>query len=624
MRGTTLRRGVDRATARSFDTRPTERQTGADRPARAMVAKARVRRRDLLGSFLVAGVLMACGSGDGTGGSGTPGDAAETSDASSTPDTTTSPSDTTAGTAGSGTTAVANEPAESTCGLDEQPVVTAFELESGTVRWESCPAEAGSWWPVGASEELVYFTVTPPSSGGASAVGGPSLVALDTQTGSERWRTDLGPGFLRVPSGRFPGDEVAVVVVAVDGDNSDIVGLDPATGQTLWTASGTNGGYATDADVVVGGWSTTEAFDRATGEPRWSVAQQGGYGNPVIADDLVVISTDSGAVALDLETGGEEWRTARQLPGVPGGVVDGILVWGGQDDPVSGVDLATGEVLWTQPGHTTYDDVFAIGDGAVYVFGVDEDGSGESTATAYEVATGEARWRQSLGQQFGPWPYVANDDVVVAVDPNVLVLSTDDGSERWSTPAVGATVRYVGAAMNSDAVFVTAEPSAVTADSSALDEPTTEPEVTVSSVRCAGGERLGAGFGPVGTSGGMAEVVASADRTAFCVVTPDGTEDVIEVQPDRQVAQPEATTIAGTLAVYVQLTVPPTWSSAPLEITDESGERVLAVPMPDRDDILVIDVFPTPDAPAESYAQREWTVSRDGDEIGTITVSLPA
>lgn len=621
MRRVMLRRRWGTKTS-SVDVRPGTPPLSAVRPPRAEGATTRGRCRRLLGLWVVAGVLMACGSGDGTDGSGTV-DVSGTGEGSAAPDTTENVAETAGDTAVSGVTVDASELAESACGLDEQPVVTAFELESGTVRWVSCSVEPGSWWPVGASEDLVYLKVTPSNSGDVSTAEGPSLVALDTQTGTEQWRTDLGPGFLRVPSGPFPGGEVAVVVLAVDGDNVEIVGLDAATGQTIWTASGTSGGYAADADGVVGGGSAIVALDRATGEQRWSVAQQGGYDNPVIADDLVVISTESGAVALDLQTGAERWRAASQLPGVPGGVVDGTLVWGGQDDPTSGIDLATGEVLWTQPGRTTYDDVFAIGNGAVFVFGIDEDGSGESTATAYEVATGETRWRRNLGPQFGPWPYSANDDVVVAVDPNVMVLSTGDGSERWSTPAAGATVRYVGAVMNGDAVFVTGESSTAMSDSSGLDEPASEPEVTVSSTRCAGGERLGAGFGPVGSSGEMAEVVASADRTAFCVVTPDGTEDVIEVQLDRQVIEPEAVTVPGSLAVYVHLTVPATWTSAPLEITDESGEPAMSVPMPDGVDILVIEDFPTPDTPPDSYTEHRWTLSRDGDEVGTVTVRLP-
>ncbi|MGB8861182.1 MAG: PQQ-binding-like beta-propeller repeat protein [Ilumatobacteraceae bacterium] len=406
-------------------------------------------------AVLVTASLLAAACGD---------DNEETAPVTAAPSSTSNTSSTTAdvvettdATAGPDTTADVVEPGETSCGVEDQPSVTAFEVESGAVRWVSCSAGSGSWWLVGASDDLVYISVTPDD---LSTGGGRSLVALDTRTGEEQWRTDLGQAFARFPSGPFPGDEVAVVVLeGLGSDTAEIIGLDPATGETIWTTSGTNGGYATNDDVVVGGGSVTTAFDRATGEQRWSVAVQGGFSggfpsSPVISDDMVFIAT----VALDLQSGEERWRTAGSPPGVPGGVEDGILVWSGQDDPTSGVDVATGEILWTQPGHSTYDDVVAIGDGAVYVFGVD-DGAGESTATAYDVATGETRWSRGLGPQFGPWPFLATDDFVVAVDPSVVVLSTDDGSERWSTPLDGQTPRYTGVVLNGDALFVTgAEP----------------------------------------------------------------------------------------------------------------------------------------------------------------------
>lgn len=370
------------------------------------------RRSGLLGLSMVAGVLIACGSDGGTGG----------------PDTTVSVVETSAVTGGSGAVDVV-APRKTRCDTDQQPVVTAFAVDSGAVRWILCSAESGSWWLAGASDDLVYATVTESTS---------SLVALDTATGEEQWRTSLGSANFRLPSGPFLGSDVAVVVLTGGSETAQVVGLDPTTGQEIWATTGTNGGYATSEDVVIGGGSTITAYSRETGEQRWSVVPRGGYSgysDPVISDGMVVIATDPGAVALDLDSGAERWRTTTSPQGVPGVVEDRILVWSGQDDPTSGVDMATGEILWTQPGHSSYDNVFAIGDGAVYVFALGEGGTGESTATAYEVATGETRWSHGLGPQFGPWPFVANDVYVVAVDPNVLVLSTDDGSELWRTPS---------------------------------------------------------------------------------------------------------------------------------------------------------------------------------------------
>jgi hypothetical protein len=51
--------------------------------------------------------------------------------------------------------------------------------------------------------------------------------------------------------------------------------------------------------------------------------------------------------------------------------------------------------LWTQPGSPPYDDVWAIGDGAVFV--VDGNlSAGGGRIVAYELDSGEMRWERSV------------------------------------------------------------------------------------------------------------------------------------------------------------------------------------------------------------------------------------
>ena len=328
------------------------------------------RRRGSLRWVVLAGVLSACGGGGGS----------ETADPTVSTDVTTVPSTV--------STAAAVESADPACAAGEQRVVTAFEMDSGAVRWVACSPEAGARWIAGASTDLVYVTVTPRTSNGEADGGGSILVALDTRTGSERWRISLGSGFPRVPSGPFLGDGLVVLVLADGIGTADLLGIDPATGVTVWTTAVPAGGVAVGDDVVVGAGGPITAYDRATGAPRWSIPGSGGYSDPVIGDGVVVVPSDAGLVALDLESGEEVWRTTDTLPGVPGGVEDGILVHGGQDDPTTGVDVRTGEVLWTQPGHSTYDDVFALGDGAAYMF---DFGAGDGGATSRSRVRGGDR-----------------------------------------------------------------------------------------------------------------------------------------------------------------------------------------------------------------------------------------
>lgn len=549
------------------------------------------RRSGPLGLSLIAGVLLACGSDGGV--TANDGGSAASSPA---PDTA--------------------APALPECGAGEQPLVTAFERETGGIRWVTCTAETGHRWLAGATDELVYVTVTPESpTDGSPATGSAELVALDTATGAERWRADLGSPHVRIPNGPFPGGSGVAVVVTMGGAavNATILGLDATTGAEMWSTPGPNVGYAADGDVVVAARGPA-AYDRATGAPRWTASVTDTdllYADPVIADDLVVVGTNRGAVAFALDSGAERWRST-QVRGVPAGAGDGVLVYSGQDDPTTGLDLDTGEVLWTRPGHSTYDDVAAIGNGAFYAL---ETGDGAvGGATAYELRTGEVRWQN----REVAWPFAADDTSVLIVDPDLAVLSGDDGTLVWRTPA-STTYRIVSAAMNGDTVFAAGEDTTFPVPPTGGVEQTVATRPAVDSARCAGGVEIG-GFD---SSTLAATVVVAADRSAFCVVPTYGTEDVVEVQRVRQVSAPEASVVIGELAVYVDLTVPIDWSGTPLEILDEVGQPVLALPMPDSADILLVVLDAPLDSPPETFTPRSFSITRGGQELGTVSVELP-
>lgn len=134
------------------------------------------------------------------------------------------------------------------------------------------------------------------------------------------------------------------------------------------------------------------------------------------------------------------------------GVVDGVQITGGQDDTLIGVDLATGRRLWTRPeGHPYYDDVWAVGDGAVFV-----DSREPFGIAAFEASTGEVRWRWTYDEvDASPWH--ATDQYVFALGSDAWVLSTDDGSVYWHTPygeQPPGSPRMFGALANSTTLFV--------------------------------------------------------------------------------------------------------------------------------------------------------------------------
>jgi hypothetical protein len=138
-----------------------------------------------------------------------------------------------------------------------------------------------------------------------------------------------------------------------------------------------------------------------------------------------------------------------------GTVVGTIRVTGGQDDPTTAVDNATGRVLWTQPGSPPYDDVWAIGDDAVFV--IDRNGPSAPRLVAYELTSGKTRWQLDKVDPYGTigWPWYVEGDLVFTIWSNLAVFSTRDGKTMWQTyyPKVQFP-RMTGVRANSTLVFV--------------------------------------------------------------------------------------------------------------------------------------------------------------------------
>ena len=133
-----------------------------------------------------------------------------------------------------------------------------------------------------------------------------------------------------------------------------------------------------------------------------------------------------------------------------------VQIAGGQDDPLVGTDRATGMQRWTAVGSPVYDDVWAADTEAVYVQSWDSTGAAPgSWWVAYDIDTGEERWRVDA---VGPaWPWHAAQDRVFMMWFDLHVLDAATGAELWHTdygdPPQGFP-RMFGAVTNADMVFV--------------------------------------------------------------------------------------------------------------------------------------------------------------------------
>ena len=217
------------------------------------------------------------------------------------------------------------------------------------------------------------------------------------------------------------------------------------------------------------------AFDLEVGELRWVACLEGtGLYMPEAAtgDSVYVARIDQSTgnkvvIAYDASSGEEQWRGGDTRLAAEVGddadrpvrdlnpTIDDVVLSGGQQESLAAVDASTGGSLWEQPAaRLAYDDVWAVGDGAVYA--VENDGTPNMELVAYELRTGDVRWRRPLSEPMYPW-HVAGDRLF-AMWNNLNVIDTNSGNVVWETvypiPTDGFP-RLFGAVANDDTVFVT-------------------------------------------------------------------------------------------------------------------------------------------------------------------------
>ena len=202
------------------------------------------------------------------------------------------------------------------------PTVSKLRLTDGVVQWRYSAFD--DLFVQATSDEVV--------------VVGPQfewLVALDTSTGEERWRSRLEDGY--GATGSVVTDDALVVVTtaAREGDvRSPIVSaLGLRDGELRWSTALDEGLDAQWGSPVVSGQvvivqatpshpgsapsDMVYALELASGELMWSTDLGGSQGYfelaPVVADTTVVVRA-AGLVGLDLATGAVRWKRSGSWP----------------------------------------------------------------------------------------------------------------------------------------------------------------------------------------------------------------------------------------------------------------------------------------------------------------------
>ena len=123
------------------------------------------------------------------------------------------------------------------------------------------------------------------------------LYALDSETGSQRWRYDYKVSWINASPAVSDG-----VVYVGTSDAHFVQALDLATGAERWRfeAKGivwSSAAVAGDAVVVGEGGGLLHVLDRATGKERWQLTLGAGvFSSPVIVDDVIYVGSFDGAV----------------------------------------------------------------------------------------------------------------------------------------------------------------------------------------------------------------------------------------------------------------------------------------------------------------------------------------
>jgi outer membrane protein assembly factor BamB len=276
----------------------------------------------------------------------------------------------------------------------------------------------------------------------ASGCGGSStwrIAAIDPATGATKWFQSTRVGLLDSP--KFTSGDNAMIVV----DDSDLMALDPASGERLWTRKGD----ITVADGLALALDDGEivARDLGDGHEMWRrpspVAGDGVTVGAAAIGIVIVEKREGGPVAaMSARNGSELWSQADMDQPVGTIGSDGLVVAGATGIQVR--DVRTGDLRWSSPVSPIAMLGWLLGSPPLIdagdVLGVPID-SGRSNVNQmrlqfHDITTGDIRWEVDVASRpIGD----ASDDVVVVYTPQSTVeaRTADDGTMLWSKPISG-------------------------------------------------------------------------------------------------------------------------------------------------------------------------------------------
>jgi outer membrane protein assembly factor BamB len=201
--------------------------------------------------------------------------------------------------------------------------------------------------------------------------------------------------------------------------------LNPKDGSKIWDAETgyyINGGSAvsTDGKIVFGGCDAVlHVHDAATGKEIKQIEVGAYIGNNVAIDGGVAYVSHYGnrVGAYSLKDGTKVWEYGErdfEYYAAPA-VLEKIVVVGGRDKRLHGIDRATGKGLWEYKCRDRIDSSAVLCGGKHAVFGSDD-----GRVYVIDIATGKETWSYEIGAPVKTSPAAAGDWIIFGADDGVI------------------------------------------------------------------------------------------------------------------------------------------------------------------------------------------------------------
>jgi outer membrane protein assembly factor BamB len=265
------------------------------------------------------------------------------------------------------------------------------------------------------------------------------LVRLDMDTGKIVWQADLPDGITT------PALTATTVIAAGDGtgtqrDVTHVAAFDRATGERRWLyrhpeATLFTAPHVLDGSVYLVGFDgSAVSLDAQTGALRWRRHLPGSdccsTHGLAAADGVVIVSRNSGLIAVDAADGHTLWRYDMpdfQLVNERPMIVNGTALMFDLNGLVHAFDLSTGAVRWVTPTHAgkDYRSSGPLATDGRRVFALS--GVVATWATAIDLDTGATLWNMHL-PKWTHSPILSNGVLYLARSKHLLALDPATGA----------------------------------------------------------------------------------------------------------------------------------------------------------------------------------------------------